>query len=635
MNKLRDVIEALYDLKDKVAVTGSINLEVRMIPLSSSVFANITDNSKEVFEMKRRSCFAATIAISLVFLFAAVSGATAATYYIDYQSGSDSNNGISTSTPWKRCPGMVGYTGAYTHSAGDKFVFKGGATWPSTVFPFIVKYSGVQANPDIYTGGQLEGTPWGTGYPVFDGEDTGNFSSGLITNTGVKQYFTINGIKIIRAGDTTDGSGQAMLFLGGSGITVSNCWLEPNGINAFAYATDSGTYAAIYFHHNIIKNAGRVHITAGDARLTDVRYYNNIHYGATTYDPHSYHTDGLMIGGDGTTDYAIQGLYIYNNKWIGDWSKGATAQLYLNGTAMYCYNYTNGSYNPPIGWVVNGQTSGVASKIYTVENSGGWSGSGTGTMCQSAGTLINGENINLDPVYGGQFVAKLSSAAVFSSLKATKNVYIYNNLFTTENTGGSALSPGAIFIAGGHDTVKIYNNTIDARSNTAVQMSHCMDIATAVSNVDIKNNILAGCDNGITLDSAMSMGVVTVDYNLFDTLGGNHLIWDNRVAARYNSCTEIRAAGFGATYCSVSEPIFTARPVGGVVGSGSWSLKANSPAIAAGLSLSPSFTTDITGLTRPGGAWTLGAYEYVPHSSATIGSGTSATIGVGPACTIY
>lgn len=525
-----------------------------------------------------------------------------ATYYINYDVSDDSANGTTTSTPWKRCPGMVGFAGSYTHAAGDKFIFKGGVTWPSAVLPFTISYSGTNGNQDQYTGGQLESTPWGTGYPVFDGEDTGNFTSGIIQRTSGKEYFIINGIKIIRAGDTSDGSGQAIFFGGGSGITISNCWLEPNGVNAFAYNTTSGNYSAIYFHDNIIKNAGRVHITAGDARITDIQYYNNTHYGPTTYDSHSYHTDGLMIGGDGTTDYAIKDLYIYNNKWVGDWSMssntsgtGVTAALYLNGTPMYCYDYTNGSHEPTAGQVAIGETSGYQSKIYTVTNTGGWSGSGTGTICQSSGNLINGENLYELSSYGGNFIGKISSAGSFTSLKGTQNVYIYNNLIATDNISGKTFSPGAMYILAGHDTLKIYNNTIDARSNVTYPMGQCVYLGQAASNVDIQNNILAGCDNGVTIDNNVT-GTINIDYNLFDTLGSNHLIWDKRISTRYDTCANIQAAGFGTTYCAISDPLFIALPSGGIVDSGNWHLQSESPAKSNGANLGPPYTTDMDGI---------------------------------------
>ena len=106
-----------------------------------------------------------------------------ATYYIDYASGSDSNNGKSTSTPWKRCPGMKGFARSYSHSAGDVFVFKGGVTWPYTTLPLTIGYSGTSGNIDTYT---VDAT-WYTGgaysNPIFDGNmSLGAWNNGAITS---------------------------------------------------------------------------------------------------------------------------------------------------------------------------------------------------------------------------------------------------------------------------------------------------------------------------------------------------------------------------------------------------------------------------------------------------------------------
>ena len=66
----------------------------------------------------------------------AIAASSYRTFYISYTNGSDSNNGTSTSTPWKRAPGMQGFAGSYTALAGDHFIFEGGDTWPASVFPF-------------------------------------------------------------------------------------------------------------------------------------------------------------------------------------------------------------------------------------------------------------------------------------------------------------------------------------------------------------------------------------------------------------------------------------------------------------------------------------------------------------------
>jgi len=72
----------------------------------------------------------------LIFFFAC-SVSQAATYYIS-TSGNDANNGTATSTPWRSQPYMATFSGTYSHSAGDKFIFKGGDTWTNGYFPMTV-----------------------------------------------------------------------------------------------------------------------------------------------------------------------------------------------------------------------------------------------------------------------------------------------------------------------------------------------------------------------------------------------------------------------------------------------------------------------------------------------------------------
>ena len=54
------------------------------------------------------------------------------TYYIDFVGGLNTNSGLSKTAAWKHAPAMAGFNGSYTHHAGDRFIFKGGVTWPSS-----------------------------------------------------------------------------------------------------------------------------------------------------------------------------------------------------------------------------------------------------------------------------------------------------------------------------------------------------------------------------------------------------------------------------------------------------------------------------------------------------------------------
>jgi hypothetical protein len=232
-----------------------------------------------------------------------------------------------------------------------------------------------------------------------------------------------------------------------------------------------------------------------------------------------------MIGADGVGTWKATNLRIYNNKWYGNWSRGATAEIYLNGSPAH---------------------------------------------------------------YGFQ------------------RIYIYNNVLVTENTGGYSMSPAFISIAFGHDNIHIYNNTIDGRSNPIAGQGIAFSYNN--SNINIRNNIIAGVDNAIAFDS-LTGGTVTADYNLFYTVDNNHLLMDARVGKRYNTCTELQAAGFGTNFCLQADPKFVALPSSGIEGSGDWRLNPDSPAADMGLALSAYFMDDLNGDIRAGGKWDLGAYN--------------------------
>lgn len=97
--------------------------------------------------------------VQLFFLLAVIAIATTAhatTYYVDYQSGSDSNAGTSKTSPWKHAPGMLGISpsgsstgdgcssicNSTTIHPGDSIILKGGDIWPNTTLPWAFTFSG-------------------------------------------------------------------------------------------------------------------------------------------------------------------------------------------------------------------------------------------------------------------------------------------------------------------------------------------------------------------------------------------------------------------------------------------------------------------------------------------------------------
>jgi hypothetical protein len=158
-------------------------------------------------------------ALFLCILFAASSVLGAVrTFYIDYGASNDSANGTTTSTPWKRCPGMTGFSGTYTHQNGDRFIFKGGVTWPAlTVTPAS---GGAVATPDYYgvDFAYYTGASWTR--PIFNGG--GGTSQGFFLNE--KNNITIDNIEFTAYGQT---SGMIECVYGTiNGITIANCYFH-------------------------------------------------------------------------------------------------------------------------------------------------------------------------------------------------------------------------------------------------------------------------------------------------------------------------------------------------------------------------------------------------------------------------
>jgi hypothetical protein len=71
-------------------------------------------------------------------------------FYISYSGGSDRNSGRSEGSPWRDAPGMQGFSGRYSHRAGDHFIFEGGVTWPNSEFPMVGSGWGSPGNDDYY-----------------------------------------------------------------------------------------------------------------------------------------------------------------------------------------------------------------------------------------------------------------------------------------------------------------------------------------------------------------------------------------------------------------------------------------------------------------------------------------------------
>jgi hypothetical protein len=177
------------------------------------------------------------------------------TYYIDYTAGNDTNNGLSTSSAWQHCPGMVISPKSYKHTPGDVFIFCGGTTWPNSVFPLKMSYQGGVVTNDTYesSNGWFHGASWTM--PSFDAQDAAMVGSPhsviFISGTNI----TVSGLEVknLLIANTTNWNGYGACSIEGaataSNVLIENCYLHDwlPGIAATNAAYSDTDFGGIIF----------------------------------------------------------------------------------------------------------------------------------------------------------------------------------------------------------------------------------------------------------------------------------------------------------------------------------------------------------------------------------------------------
>jgi hypothetical protein len=187
------------------------------------------------------------MAMAIITLSSTVYGAT---YYVDFSGGADSNNGTSKATPWKHQPYMQGWTGSYSHSAGDRFIFKGGVTWDKTCLPMDIAVGGGVGAQDYYG---LDKT-WYTGgswtRPIFDAQNTA--LGGVNANHMVKiqsGYLTFDNFELTGFYWDVNSGGwvTSLISLWDTHILIANCLLHNWSHDTLANGADDALNVVITY----------------------------------------------------------------------------------------------------------------------------------------------------------------------------------------------------------------------------------------------------------------------------------------------------------------------------------------------------------------------------------------------------
>lgn len=321
-----------------------------------------------------------------------------ATYYIDYSSGSDANAGTSTGAPWQRHPYMNGFSGTYTHAAGDHFIFKGGVTWPAACFPLTQNAGGSAGNSDYYGFDVTwySGGSWSR--PLFDMNYASISSNGgmvllqypyvtldnfeichltigaeyvylvyikwianvLIKNCHIHGWVTNTGADGLMGGVANPGP----LTNGGTTVILDNCEVENSENASLANASCGACIRGI----PVIQNGSRIH---DNCQLVDFcadfngsylyNAFGNSISGGTYHTNGLYHDPGMMgvatgyirnsyihdVYGGANSAYPnisySSDTYIYNNVIYGAMTSQGAINLdpyYASGGSCYIWNNT-------------------------------------------------------------------------------------------------------------------------------------------------------------------------------------------------------------------------------------------------------------------------------------------------------
>jgi len=401
------------------------------------------------------------------------------TYYIDYANGNDNNNGTCSNSAWKRQPYMSGFSGSYTHYAGDRFIFKGGIIWPSNALPLLI--AGIRGNSSNYDYYGVDkrwysGSSWSR--PVFDGERKSNGIISLTRPDMIVPAFMIFDNLELRGLLVNSSSPYMITSIGGLGknITINNSYIHGwyigeltttdnsfGGVNFGGWDANSNPTGNILANSEVSgadcnKNGGELayrvetilnstlHDTPnailGCCNVIGSRIYNvNLGYDTTS------HPNAIYIWASGNC--TLRDNLLYNI--------GSAMTMYLypsNGSTIYAYNNIIYNVSRGIGIEVDPDFSGPGSDV----------GNTTARVFLYSNTIDAGLCVRMVPepstintlavmdnhCIGGQLISwgvippniNVSNNLLESKANATKEGYTVSNLFAPINATAPTVNAG-------------------------------------------------------------------------------------------------------------------------------------------------------------------------------------------------
>jgi hypothetical protein len=475
------------------------------------------------------------LVVGSFFLAIGAGVAWAGTYYIDYNAANDSANGMAKTTAWKRHPYMNGFSGSYTHAAGDQFVFKGGVTWPSTCFQMTIVAGGSPGSPDLYTVDQTWYTGGAWARPIFDGEYSALGTGNNIVSMNRLSNITFNNLEVKRLKCFANWSVGMFSLYACNNIQWTYCYLHGWSLDA-GVATDDAHGAIIH----------------------------------------------TVSGGLSMTGMVVDHCEIENTAWTGVRQNGVAVRQVntirysklhdVSSAVLFCGDfYDNEVYN--VNYPLGNQTFDVTyhTNVLYLDV---WNGNAAIT------TPSNVYNNYFHDLAAG-------TPAIYPSTATDATFYVYNNVVYGATGTSMAVAIEPYGGAGDVITVYVFNNTFVFPSGTG-NLVHCVDRGgnPRAKSVIAKNNHIIGTNVGVL--GGVYAGS-TLGNNLIQTVGvasAQGYSQTSRYSPTLASGSTVDA-GVAAPFILPTDILGTSRPQGAAwdIGAYEWTAGSSAPLAPSGIRL--------------------------------------------------
>ena len=496
----------------------------------------------------------ATLLVALGVLAAPLS-VNAATYYVDRTAGNDANNGTTPATAWRGVPGMAGYAGSKTLTAGDIVYFDSADTWD---------VGGGSWGLYLVGGVTYIGNEWGSGTRARIRATTG-FDAGLVrfkdhpTVATVFKGFDVDANKQVTNGiDVNTGFWQLM-----NGATKR---IQDNIVHGVYSEVGRGEYR----YGIIVSNHGG---TGGYAE--NVEIINNV--------VHDISRDAICLyPGDESANNRIRNLLVRGNEAYGT----GTDPGYCCGSGILIKGYV---VDAVVEYNYVHDVKGAS--VFVNSNESSHYGTGPTNIHIRHNILTNSTQNGAFLVYDGSGGAD------------PKDLSFYGNIVYNSTVNAGLLMHSDL---GGSISLRVFNNTFH---NAPVRIENS---AANFTTFEFRNNIVS-YPGGLPMSDAG--GKITAHSNnlfyrtsgtLVSASGSNYSASNlgSYEPSALGSNPAFKDAlnlptGFSGTFQLSLAPL-----------SDGLSLQTGSAALNAGAVLGQAYSTSINSVGRPAtGSWDMGAYQ--------------------------